>query len=89
MAFGNACCLAMVSEALPKERYGTGMGYYSLAQVVSQALGPTVGLWLSGLVGFQMTYGIIACLLLLGIILALQIKTHFKRTKKSGFRSTA
>jgi len=82
MAFGNACCLAMVSEALPKERYGTGMGYYSLAQVVSQALGPTVGLWLSGLVGFQMTYGIIACLLLLGIILALQIKTHFKRTKK-------
>ncbi len=82
MAFGNACCLAMVSEALPKERYGTGMGYYSLAQVISQALGPTVGLWLSRLVGFQAAYSIIACLLLVGIILALQIRTHFKRTKK-------
>lgn len=82
MAFGNACCLAMVSEALPKEGYGTGMGYYSLAQVVSQAMGPTVGLWLSRLVGFQATYGIITGLLLLGTVLAFQIKTNFKRTNK-------
>ncbi len=81
-AFGNVCFLAMVAAVLPKERYGAGMGYYSLAQVVSQAIGPTVGLWLSGLFGFSATFLINTGVMLLAVLFALQIKLPFKRTKQ-------
>lgn len=81
-AFGNVCFLAMVAEVLPKEKYGTGMGYYSLAQVVSQAIGPTVGLWLSGLVGFSATFLINTAVMLVAVLLAMQIRLPFKRTRQ-------
>ena len=81
-AFANVCCLAMVAEALPKDKFGTGMGYYSLAQVVSQALGPTIGLTLVSLVGYNTTYAINGCVMLSAVVVAMQIKIDFKRTKK-------
>jgi MFS family permease len=82
MAFGTVCCLVMVSEALPKDRYGTGIGYYSIGQVVSQAIGPTVGLWIARFVGYNVTFTVSACIMVLAALLALNIKIKFKRTKK-------
>lgn len=82
MAFGSACCLAMVAETIPKEKYGAGIGYYSMAQVMSQAIGPSVSLWLVDLVGFRTTYVINACIMLIAVLLASRIKTNFKQTKK-------
>ena len=84
MAFGNACCLAMVSEALPKDKYNSGIGYYSLAQVMCQAIGPMVGLTLSGIesIGYKGTFAINGCVMLVAALLALMIKVNFKRTKK-------
>lgn len=82
VAFGNVCCLAIVAEILPKEKYGTGIGYYSLATVVSQAIGPSVGLALVGLAGYQITYLISMSIMLFASFLALRIKLDFKRTKK-------
>ena len=82
MAFGNACCLAMVSEIIPKDKYASGIGYYSLAQVVCQAIGPSVGLALVDWVGFPATYLIDACLFLIATFLAVRLKTSFKRTRK-------
>jgi MFS family permease len=72
----------MVAETLPKNKYGTGIGYYSLTQVVSQAIGPTIGLWLVSLLGYNLTFAINACVMLLAAFLAFQIKMKFKRTKK-------
>ena len=85
MAFGNACCMAMVSELIPRDKYSAGLGYYSLAQVTCQMLGPYIGLWLSGKVGYSMTFTINGCLMLVAAILAVQIKIQFKRTKKLNF----
>ena len=82
MAFGNACCLAMVSETLPKDRYNSGMGYYSLAQVMCQAVGPLVGLTLIDSIGYSMMFVINAGLMLVAAFLTMQIKIDFKRTKK-------
>lgn len=81
-AFGNVCCLAIVAEALPKDKFSTGMGYYSLAQVMSQAIGPTIGLALVSLVGYNTTYLINAGVMLTAVFAASQIKLNFKRTKK-------
>jgi len=82
MAFGNACCLAMVADMLPKDKYSTGIGYYSMAQVVSQAIGPSVGLWLVGMFGYSMTFTVNACVMLIAAVLAMQIKLDFKQTRK-------
>ena len=82
LAFGNACCLAMVAEMLPKDKYNTGLGYYSLAQVICSALGPSVGLALVDLAGFRVTYTIAASVTLLAAFLACLIKASFTRTKK-------
>ena len=82
MAFGNACCLAIVAEMLPKDKYASGIGYFSLAQVVCQAIGPTVGLKLVDWMGFKITYTCTACVMLVAALLALQIKLDFKQTKK-------
>ena len=85
MAFGNACCLAMVSDMLPKEKYASGIGYYSLAQVVCQAAGPSFGLFMVGAFGFPVTFAVTAVVMLIAAFLALQIKNNFIRTKKLEF----
>ncbi|MDR1538851.1 MAG: MFS transporter [Clostridiales bacterium] len=81
-AFANVCCLALVSEALPANKFGTGMGYYSLAQVISQAIGPTIGLIMVSLFGYSMTYAVNAIVMLVALLLTSRIRYNFKRTKK-------
>ena len=68
-AFGNACCLTIVSDVLPKDKFTTGMGYYACAQVVSQAIGPTIGVFLSDTFGYEMTYIIVGCCMIIAILL--------------------
>lgn len=80
-AFAGVSCLAMVSEALPADRFGTGMGYFSLAQVISQALGPTVGLYLVEWFGYKATYIINAIIMITAIIAAYNIKYEYKQTR--------
>ena len=41
--FGNVCLMTMVADTLPHDKFNTGMGYYAVASVVAQALGPTFG----------------------------------------------
>ncbi|MCL2121438.1 MAG: MFS transporter [Clostridiales bacterium] len=82
MAFGNACCLAIVAEMLPKDKYASGIGYYSLAQVLCQAVGPSVGLFLVDHYGFRLTFTTTAGIMLIAAFLSLRLKTHFQRTKK-------
>jgi len=82
MAFGNACCLALVIDTIPKDKYASGIGYFSLGMVIGQSLGPMVGLELVGLFGFKTSYLIIAGTSLLAAFLASRIKHKFTRVKK-------
>ena len=72
-AFGNVCCLAIVADALPKKKFNTGIGYYSVAQVVSQAIGPTIGLQLVSWFGYNNTYIINAGVMMLALVTASMI----------------
>ena len=67
-AFGNSCCLTMVADVLPKDKFTTGMSYYACAQVVSQSIGPTVGVLLSDTFGYGNTYRIVACFMISAIV---------------------
>lgn len=79
---GTACSFVMVADVLPKDRYGAGIGYFSLAMVISSAIGPSLGLWLVDAVGFSMTFAVFAGLMLFSAFMALLLKVNFKRTKK-------
>lgn len=68
-AFGNACMLTIVSECIPKEKFSSGMGIFTLAQVMSQALGPRIGIMIRDLVGYNTTYLITCGMMALSIVL--------------------
>lgn len=74
-AFGNSCCMTIVSDVLPKNKFSAGMGYYGCAQVVAQAIGPAVGDALAGKVGYHYVYMIFALIMLISILLASFVRT--------------
>ena len=75
-AFGNGCCLAIVADTLPRHLFSTGMGYYATAQVIAQAIAPTIGVFLRDHVpgGYTTVYIIFAVLMLISVIMALMTK---------------
>ena len=79
-AFGSACCLTIVSDTLPKDKFTTGMGYYSVAQVVAQAIGPTVGVFLRDCFGYNNTYIIIFCVMCAAIFTSTRVKLAPRKT---------
>ena len=82
MGFGNVCCLATVSELIPKDKYGAGVGYFSVAVVISQAVGPSFGLWLRDIGGFNTTFFFTAGFMILSALLSSMLRLNYKRTKK-------
>lgn len=72
-AFGNSCCLTIVSDTLPKNKFITGMGYYACAQTISQAIGPTIGVTLRGIFGYNITYVIFFFVMCFALVLALHV----------------
>jgi MFS family permease len=84
-AFTATCCLALAADTLPREKLGTGIGYFSLAQAIMQAFGPTVGLKLKDLIGFSMTFASGASAMALAVLFALSLKISFTKTKKFYF----
>lgn len=81
-AFTATCCLAMATDALPPAKLGQGIGIFSLAQAIFQAIAPTIGKFIQSAVSFRATFLTAAACLLIGIICALNIKNDFVRTKK-------
>lgn len=81
-AFTATCCLAMATDALPPSKLGQGLGVFSLAQAICQAIAPTIGKFVQSHFGFQMTFLLAAVCLLIGAICALNIRNDFARTKK-------
>lgn len=73
-AFGNSCCLTIVSDTLPKDKFTTGMGYYACAQVIAQSIGPTVGVFMRDIFGYNTTYIITFCVMCLAVLVSTQVR---------------
>lgn len=73
-AFSNACCLTIVADTLPKDKFSTGMGYYGCAQVISQAIGPTVGVFLRDSIGYHYTYLVVFAVMCCAILASTRVK---------------
>lgn len=81
-AFTTSCCLALAADALPKDKMGQGIGIFTLAQAMCQAIGPTIGKYSQTLWGYRVTFVIAAVFMFVGAFFATQIRTSFVRTKE-------
>ena len=67
IAFGvsSTASIALVSEFIPKERMGEGLGYYGLGQVLSQVCGPIIGIYVRDRLGYNAMFLMISLLTLI------------------------
>lgn len=57
--------LSWISDYIPQERLGEGIGYYSMSQIIATAFGPNIGIWISDRYGIPRSFFIAAAGLLL------------------------
>ena len=69
--FGNACCVAMVSDVVPRNRLASAMGLFAVAQSIGKIVGPPLGLQLIDWIGFKQVYRVASCFILFSICVML------------------
>ena len=79
IAFGNSCCLAIVVDILPKDKFSSGVGYYALASVIGQAIGPAIGIFLVEHFTYQMVFFTGVGIMFVAAILAAQLRIKTAR----------
>ncbi len=68
-AFMSVARTAFATEYIPKDRMGEGVAFTSFGVVLSQAVGPAIGLWISEKIGFNGCFIIALICSISGIIL--------------------
>lgn len=81
-AFTATCCLALAADSLPAEKFGVGIGTFTLAQAACQAIGPTVGLSLSQKIGYRPTFLIAGACTLCAVFVVAGIHTEPREKKQ-------
>jgi MFS family permease len=74
MGFAAPLSLALVSNILPSSKMASGLGIFSLGSAIATAVGPTIGLNLASLIGYNFTFFICAMLLFSCFLLSLKLK---------------
>jgi len=82
LAFTTTCCLTIASDFLPNDKMSSGIGYFALATALAQAIGPTIGLRLAETIGYNRTFGVMAGIMVVAMLLVASLKIEFVRTKR-------
>ena len=82
LAFTATTCLTLAADALPMNKLGAGIGYFSLAQAASQAIGPTVALTLEKTFGYAVAFAISGGIILCAIFAVSRIILQYRSEKK-------
>ena len=67
-SFQSVARIAFASEFIPKERMGEGISFTTFGVVVSQAMGPTIGLWVSDTWGYNACFAAALSACLIGFV---------------------
>lgn len=78
--FSTTASGTIVTDIIPPSRRGEGLGYFGLSGNIALAFGPTLGLFLVGIISFEYLFLICALLGLIAFILAFLIK--YKKVDK-------
>lgn len=84
IAFGvsSTATMALVSEYIPNERLGEGLGYFGLGQIISRICGPYMGIVIKERLGYKSLFIMISLLTVLAILLLMMVKVN-KSEKQS------
>jgi len=76
ISFGisGAANIALLSECVPKERLGEGLGYYGLGQVISQVFGPMMGIYVRDQMGYNTLFLLISGFTLIAAALLIAMR---------------
>lgn len=76
VAFGisGTANMVLISEYIPQERLGEGLGYFGLGQIVAQICGPGVGMTIKNRFGYQKLFISISILTLLAVAMLFLVK---------------
>lgn len=71
IAFGisGTANMALVSEFIPKERLGEGLGYFGMGQIIAQVCGPNIGIAIKNQYGYRPLFIGISVFTLLAVLL--------------------
>jgi MFS family permease len=79
-AFTATCCLALAADSLPADKFGAGIGTFTLAQAACQAIGPGIGLALSQEIGYHFAFAVAGGCTLCAVFVAMLIKTPHRQS---------
>ncbi len=76
IAFGinGTVSMVLVSEAIPSDRLGEGLGYFGIGQIIAQICGPNIGMAIRSRFGFHNLFFIASVLTVLAIFLLVYMK---------------
>ena len=75
-ALKSGVLFAFVATTVPKESVGLAIGWFGLVSTVSSAISPSIGSWVSSLLGYTACFAL-SCLFFLGyIVLSVTIKNN-------------
>ena len=60
--------MTIASNCIPKESFSSGISTFALAQAVAQSIGPTAGVKLKDLIGYNTSYVVTACMMFLSML---------------------
>lgn len=80
-AFMSVARTAFATEFIPKERMGEGVALTSFGVVLSQAVGPAVGLWISDKWGYNVCFSLALGFSISGILLLSTLPYKFTKGK--------
>ena len=86
LGFSAPLLLAMANECLPEGRKASGIGFYSLAQVLAMSVGPAAGLYLSESIGYSATFLAGSGVMGLACILAATLPNNYDKSLGKNFR---
>jgi len=78
VAFGitSTATATIVSDIVPKERSGEGIGYYSLSQTLATAIGPFIGMFLSRHGSYSVIFAACAIVMAISLLMAPFLSLH-------------
>jgi len=82
-AFWTVASMSMVPYIVSPSVLGRAMGWFGAANMVSSAIGPTIGAWISNALGYPMTFAAAGVVQLVGLILAVTYKGSPPRERQA------
>ena len=81
-ALSGTASIALISELVPKSRLAEGLGYFGVSQMISRIVGPSMGVYIKELFGYNTLFYCIAALHILALLVLLVLPYKFDKQRQ-------